>query len=91
MSRAPSYKDWYSQSAFVGIPKQDRIFHAGPVHLINVAPPAGAVVEPPIPEYALHLLLQTGSLLRVGFNLKPRWWLAVSPGVYDPGSCGHIL
>jgi hypothetical protein len=51
----------------------------GLVHVINVSAPAGAVVEPPVPEYALHLLLKTAPLLRVGFNRTPRW-LAVSPG-----------
>jgi AraC family transcriptional regulator len=44
-----------------------------------VSPPAGAIVEPPVAEYALHLLLRTAPLLRVGFNRRPRW-LAVSPG-----------
>jgi AraC-like DNA-binding protein len=49
------------------------------MQLTNVSPPAGAVLEPPVPEYALHLLLQTTPLLRVGFNRPPRW-LAVGPG-----------
>jgi AraC family transcriptional regulator len=61
------------------VPQVDRSIQAGPVHVINVSPPAGAVVEPPVPEYALHLLLRTAPLLRVGFNRRPRW-LAVSPG-----------
>ena len=61
------------------IPQPDRTIAVGPVHLINVSAPAGAVVEPPVPEYALHLLVKTAPLLRVGFNRTPRW-LAVSPG-----------
>src|SRR5262245_4128360 len=61
------------------VPQVDRIIDAGAVHVINVSPPAGAVVEPPVPEYALHLLLRTAPLLRVGFNRRPRW-LAVSSG-----------
>ncbi len=47
--------------------------------MINVSPPAGGVLEPPLPEYALHLLVRTAPLLRVGFNRPPRW-LAVSSG-----------
>src|SRR4029450_10715971 len=57
----------------------ERRVQAVSIHLINVSPPAGAIVEPPTPEYALHLLLHTAPLLRVGFNRTPRW-LAVSPG-----------
>ena len=52
---------------------------AGPVHVVNVSPPAGRVVEAPVPEFALNLLLETAPLLRVGFNRPPRW-LAVSSG-----------
>jgi AraC family transcriptional regulator len=82
-----SYQDWYRHGPFARVPQThrsfvpevDRSFPAGPVHVINVSPPAGAVVEPPVPEYALHLLLRTAPLLRVGFNRRPRW-LAVSPG-----------
>lgn len=62
-----------------GVPRTDRVIQAGPIQVINVSPPAGAVVEPPMPEYGLHLLLRTAPLLRVGFNRRPRW-LAVSPG-----------
>jgi len=61
------------------IPHQDRVIAAGPVHVINVSPPAGGVVEAPVPEFALNLLLETAPLLRVGFNRPPRW-LAVSSG-----------
>jgi AraC family transcriptional regulator len=56
-----------------------RVIAAGPLHLINVSAPAGPVVDAPVPEYALNLLLDTAPLLRVGFNRPPRW-LAVSPG-----------
>ena len=79
MTAIPSYRDWYREGPFARVPQEDRIIPAGPVHVINVSPPAGQVVEPPIPEYALHLLLRTAPLLRVGFNRRPRW-LAVSPG-----------
>jgi AraC-like DNA-binding protein len=74
-----SYRDWYRDGPFGRVPQQHRTVAAGPVQLINVSPSAGAIVEPPVPEYALHLLLQTAPLLRVGFNRPPRW-LAVGPG-----------
>jgi AraC family transcriptional regulator len=82
-----NYRDWYCRGPFAVapqahrsiIPQVDRSIRAGPIQLINVSPPAGAVVEPPVPEYALHLLLRTAPLLRVGFNRVP-CWLAVSPG-----------
>ena len=82
-----SYRDWYRDGPFASVPQihrrlvpqVDRVIQAGPLDVINVSPPAGAVVEPPVPEYALHLLLRTAPLLRVGFNRRPRW-LAVSPG-----------
>ena len=61
------------------LPETYRLVQAGPVDLINVSPPAGAVVEPAVPEYAVHLLLDTTPLMRVGFNRPPRW-LAVTPG-----------
>ena len=61
------------------VPHETRVIPAGPVHLIDVSPPAGPVVDAPVPEYALNLLLDTAPLLRVGFNRPPRW-LAVSPG-----------
>jgi AraC family transcriptional regulator len=80
MSAAPdTYRDWYQQGPFAHVPQVDRTIPAGPVHVINVSPPAGDVVEPPMREYGLHLLLRTAPLLRVGFNRRPRW-LAVSPG-----------
>ena len=74
-----NYLDWYRQGPFAHVPQVDRVIPAGPVHVINVSPPAGGVVEPPMQEYGLHLLLRTAPLLRVGFNRRPRW-LAVSPG-----------
>jgi AraC family transcriptional regulator len=74
MSQTPSASEWYRH-----VPAETRVIPAGPVHLINVSPPAGSVVDAPAPEYALNLLLDTAPLLRVGFNRPPRW-LAVSPG-----------
>ena len=74
-----NYFDWYRQGPFANVPQVDRVIPVGPVHVINVSPPAGGVVEPPMQEYGLHLLLRTAPLLRVGFNRRPRW-LAVSPG-----------
>ncbi|MGJ5813396.1 helix-turn-helix domain-containing protein [Paludibaculum fermentans] len=87
MAQIRSYQDWYRdgplstapQHQRTLVPQEDRVFQAGPVQLINVSPPAGAVMEPPVPEYALNLLLRSAPLLRVGFNRRPRW-LAVSPG-----------
>lgn len=87
MPQVLNYSDWYRGGPLAAVPQAhrniipqvDRSIQAGPVHVINVSPPAGAVVEPPMPEYALHLLLRTAPLLRVGFNRRPRW-LAVSPG-----------
>jgi len=79
MSQFLSYHEWYRHGPLAAVPQVDRVIQAGPVHVINVSPPAGDVVEPPVPEYGLHLLLRTAPLLRVGFNRRPRW-LAVSPG-----------
>lgn len=87
MTQIRSYHDWYRDGPLSTVPQlhrtlvpqEDRVFQAGPVQLINVSPPAGTVVEPPVPEYALHLLLKSAPLLRVGFNRRPRW-VAVSPG-----------
>jgi AraC family transcriptional regulator len=97
MPPALDYRDWYREGPLAAapqahrsvVPRTDRTIDAGPVHVINVSPPAGAVVEPPVPEYALHLLLRTAPLLRVGFNRRPRW-LAVSPGAMvlaPPDTC----
>jgi AraC family transcriptional regulator len=86
MSETSSAPEWYRHGplaaathAIRSVPHETRVIPAGPVHLINVSPPAGQVVEAPVPEYALNLLLDTAPLLRVGFNRPPRW-LAVSPG-----------
>jgi AraC family transcriptional regulator len=87
MSQVLSYRDWYRDGPLAAarqahrslVPQADRTIHAGPVHVINVSPPAGVIVDPAVPEYALHLLLRTAPLLRLGFNRRPRW-LAVSPG-----------
>jgi AraC family transcriptional regulator len=79
MPQILSYREWYRNGPLAPVPQAHRSIQAGPVHVINVSPPAGAFVEPPVPEYALHLLLHTAPLLRVGFNRRPQW-LAVSPG-----------
>jgi AraC family transcriptional regulator len=79
MALPTGYLAWYRQGPFAHVPQVDRVIPAGPIHIINVSPPSGGVVEPPMQEYGLHLLLRTAPLLRVGFNRRPRW-LAVSPG-----------
>jgi AraC family transcriptional regulator len=87
MSEVRSYREWYRAGPLAAalvehrlvLPETYRLVQAGPVDLINVSPPAGAVVEPAVPEYAAHLLLDTAPLMRVGFNRPPRW-LAVTPG-----------
>jgi len=61
------------------LPEVVQSFEAGPMHLINVLCPP-AVVEPPVPEYAVHLVLRTPPLLQAGFN-RPLRWLVMSPGV----------
>jgi AraC family transcriptional regulator len=84
-----SYRDRYHNGPLAAVPQADRTIQAGPVRLINVSPPPGAYVEPPGPEYALHLLLRTPPLLQVGFNRRPHW-LAVSPGAMllaPPDAC----
>jgi AraC-like DNA-binding protein len=85
--RVESLRDWYRdgplrlapQAHRAAVPAGDRVIGAGPIRLINVSPPPGAVVEPAVPEYALHLMLRSAPLLRVGFNRRPRW-IAVPPG-----------
>ncbi len=75
------------------VPEAERTIDAGPVHMITLSPPAGAVVDPPVPEYAVHLVLKTPPLLQVGFNRPPRW-LAVSPGVLlvaPPDTAGDFI
>jgi AraC family transcriptional regulator len=73
------YRDWYLTTPLVGIPGALRTIDAGPIDLIKVAAPAGGVIEPAVPEYALQVILQSAPLMRLGFNRPPRW-LAVSPG-----------
>lgn len=100
MSHVLSFRDWYDEGLIAGsrihrsvVPEPHRVVDAGPVHLINMTPPAGAVVDPPVPEYAVHLALQTPPLLRVGFNRPPRW-LVMSPGVLlvaPPDTAGDFI
>ena len=88
MSQVSNLRDWYRDGPLAGqpqvhrsvVPEALRVVEAGPVHMINVSPPAGAVVDPAVPEYGVHLVLSTPPLLRVGFN-RPVRWLAMSPGV----------
>lgn len=75
------------------VPEDYRAVQAGPVHLVNMTPPAGAVVDPPVPEWAVHLVLDTPPLLQVGFNRPPRW-LVMSPGVFlvaPPDTAGDFI
>jgi AraC family transcriptional regulator len=82
------WHDWYRYGPFAArpqihrsvVPEAYRAIDAGPVHMINLSPPGGAVVDPAVPEYAVHLVLSTPPLLQVGFNRRPRW-LTMSPGV----------
>jgi AraC-like DNA-binding protein len=101
MSGVLSFRDWYSEGVVAGsrqihrsvMPEAHRVVEAGPVHLINMTPPAGAVVDPAVPEYAVHLVLRTPPLLRVGFNRPPRW-LVMSPGVLlaaPPDTAGDFI
>jgi AraC family transcriptional regulator len=88
VSQILSFKDWYRYGPLAKrpqahrsvVPEAYRTIDAGPVHMINMSPPAGAVVDPAVPEYAVHLVLSTPPLLQVGFNRPPRW-LTMSPGV----------
>lgn len=88
MSQVLSFHDWYRHGPFAArpqahrsvVPEAYRTIDAGPVHMINMSPPGGAVVDPAVPEYAVHLVLATPPLLQVGFNRPPRW-LTMSPGV----------
>ena len=75
------------------VPEDYRVVDAGPVHLVNMNPPAGAVVDPPVPDWAVHLVLDTPPLLQVGFNRPPRW-LVMSPGVFlvaPPDTAGDFI
>jgi AraC family transcriptional regulator len=101
MSQVLSFQDWFRQGPLAArpqrhrsvVPEAHRIVDAGPVHMINMSPPAGAVVDPAVPEYAVHLVLQTPPLLQVGFNRPPRW-LVMSPGVIlaaPPDTAGDFI
>ncbi|MET0557029.1 MAG: AraC family transcriptional regulator [Vicinamibacteria bacterium] len=75
------------------VPEDYRVVEAGPVHLVNMNPPAGAVVDPPVPDWAVHLVLDTPPLLQVGFNRPPRW-LVMAPGVFlvaPPDTAGDFI
>lgn len=101
MSKELSFHDWYQHGPLATspqehrsvVPEDYRTVAAGPVHMINMSPPAGAVVDPAVPEYAVHLVLQTPPLLQVGFNRRPRW-LVMSPGVIlvaPPDTAGDFI
>lgn len=101
MSKELSFHDWSQHGPLAGspqahrsvTPEEYRTVAAGPVHMINMSPPAGAVVDPAVPEYAVHLVLQTPPLLQVGFNRRPRW-LVMSPGVIlvvPPDTAGDFI
>jgi AraC-like DNA-binding protein len=87
LSRVQSLSDWRLRGPLAARPQlhrsvvpEPRRIDAGPVHLMNILCPAGLVVDPPVPEVAVHLVLRTPPLLQVGFNRRPRW-LVMSPGV----------
>jgi AraC family transcriptional regulator len=101
MSTFGSFHGWYQHGPLAAspqahrsvVPEEYRTAAAGPIHMINMSPPAGAVVDPAVPEYAVHLVLQTPPLLQVGFNRRPRW-LAMSPGmilVVPPDTAGDFI
>jgi AraC family transcriptional regulator len=101
MSQVLGIHDWFRDGPLAARPQQHRsvvseayrVVEAGPVHMINMSPPAGAVVDPPVPEYAVHLVLRTPPLLQVGFNRPPRW-LVMSPGVIlaaPPDTAGDFI
>ena len=101
MSTFDSFHGWYQHGPLAAspqahrsvVPEEFRTVAAGPVHMINMSPPAGAVVDPAVPEYAVHLVLQTPPLLQVGFNRRPRW-LVMSPGVIlvaPPDTAGDFI
>jgi AraC family transcriptional regulator len=88
MSQVLRFDDWCRDDPFATrpqvhrgiVPEVERVIDAGPVRMTNMSPPAGAVVDPAVPEYAVNLVLRTPPLLQVGFNRQPRW-LVMSPGV----------
>jgi AraC family transcriptional regulator len=101
MSQVFSFQDWYRNGPFAArpqahrsvVPEAHQTIRAGAVYMINMSPPAGQVIDPPVPEYVLHLVLSTPPLLRVGFNRPPRW-LVMSPGVLlavPPDTAGEFI
>jgi AraC family transcriptional regulator len=75
------------------VPEEWRTIDAGPVRLSSIVPPAGAVVDPAVPELAVHLVLRTPPLLQVGFN-RPARWLVMSPGTFlvaPPDTAGDFI
>lgn len=86
MSDALSFGDWRRRGSLASRPQRHRSIaptgrvEAGPVQLIDILCPAGVVVDPPVSQYVVHLVLKTPPLLRLGFNRKPRV-LVMSPGV----------
>jgi AraC family transcriptional regulator len=90
VSQVLSFHDWFRFGKFAArprahahrtvVPEPFRNIEAGPVHMINVLSPAGAVVDRAVPEYVVHLVLSTPPLLQVGFNRRLQW-LVMSPGV----------
>ena len=101
MSQAPNVHDWHRDIPLIAgvplhrlVPPEDhRVIQGGSVHMINFLPPAGVAVDPPVPEYAVHLVLRTPPLIQVGFNRPPRW-LVMSPGVIlavPPNTAGDFI
>src|SRR5215212_2880983 len=75
------------------VPEEWRTIDAGSVRLSSIVPPASAVVDPAVPELAVHLVLRTPPLLQVGFN-RPARWLVMSPGVFlvaPPNTAGDFI
>jgi AraC family transcriptional regulator len=101
MSQVLTFQQWSRTGPFATrpqlhrtvVPELYRTIHAGSAYMINMSPPAGAVIDPAVPEFAVHLVLSTPPLLRVGFNRPPRW-LVMSPGVIlvaPPDTAGEFI
>jgi AraC family transcriptional regulator len=101
MSQVLTFQDWYRHGPMADrpqlhrsvVPEAYRTIDAGSVYMINMSPPAGQVIDPPVPEVVLHLVLATPPLIRVGFNRPPRW-LVMSPGVLlaaPPDTAGEFI
>ena len=88
MAEIDSLHHWYRTGPLAAAPQVHRIaapeapqvVEAGPVCMVNLLCPAGAVPNPPVPEWAVYVVLRTPPLLQLGFNRRPRW-LVMSPGV----------